>query len=55
MILRDFHTNLDTMDAIKSIASRKYDILLMKMCEDFDRKFLSSLALLPSNSCQRFD
>ncbi|ROW06322.1 hypothetical protein VPNG_07495 [Cytospora leucostoma] len=36
MLLHDFHTNLATMDAIESISSRKYDVLLMKMCEDFD-------------------
>lgn len=38
MILRDFHVNTSGMEQVASIASRQFDILLMKMCEDFDRK-----------------
>lgn len=38
MILRDFHTNTSGLDGVAHIASRQFDILLMKMCEDFDRK-----------------
>ncbi|KAG6362697.1 hypothetical protein INS49_007790 [Diaporthe citri] len=36
MILRDFHTNTSGLDQVSSIASRQFDILLMKMCEDMD-------------------
>jgi hypothetical protein len=38
MILRDFHTNTSGLNQVSHIASRKFDILLMKMCEDMDRK-----------------
>ena len=38
MILRDCTTNTDTLNGLEYIASRKWDILVMKMCEDYDRK-----------------
>lgn len=38
IILRDFHTNTSSLNQVVSIASRQFDILLMKMCEDFVRK-----------------
>lgn len=38
MILRDCNTNTSNMTAIRSISDRKWDVLLMKMCEDYDRK-----------------
>lgn len=38
MILRDFHTNIVGIDLVTPVGSRQYDILLMKMCEDHDRK-----------------
>ena len=38
MILRDCTTNTFNLNGIKHIASRKWDILAMKMCEDYDRK-----------------
>ncbi|KAI1618636.1 origin recognition complex subunit 4 [Exophiala viscosa] len=36
MILRDCTPNTDNLSNIKSIESRKWDILCMKMCEDYD-------------------
>ncbi|KAK5079369.1 hypothetical protein LTR51_001566 [Lithohypha guttulata] len=36
LILRDCNTNTDTLNRIHSIASRKWDVLLLKMCEDYD-------------------
>ncbi|KAH8788197.1 hypothetical protein F5883DRAFT_610642 [Diaporthe sp. PMI_573] len=36
MILRDFHTNTSGLDGVAHIASRQFDILLMKMCKDMD-------------------
>lgn len=50
MILRDFHVNTSGMDQVSSIASRQFDILLMKMCEDFDSKSCP-VAIYP----QRYD
>lgn len=38
MILRDFHTNTSGLDQVVPIASRQFDILLMKMCEDYDSR-----------------
>jgi len=38
MILRDCTPNSTNLYDIEAIASRKWDILAMKMCEDFDRK-----------------
>ena len=38
MILRDCHASTDGMIGVESINSRYWDILLVKMCEDFDRK-----------------
>ncbi|POS81349.1 hypothetical protein DHEL01_v200279 [Diaporthe helianthi] len=40
MILRDFHTNTSGLDGVERIASRQYDILLMKMCEDMDHPWV---------------
>ncbi|KAJ0107204.1 hypothetical protein J7T55_007574 [Diaporthe amygdali] len=40
MILRDFHTNTSRLDDVASIASRQFDILLMKICEDFDQPWV---------------
>lgn len=38
MILRDCHTTTDGIMDIDRIASRFWDILLIKMCENFDSK-----------------
>ncbi|KAK8873409.1 hypothetical protein PGQ11_003923 [Apiospora arundinis] len=40
MILRDCTTNTDSMTAVEEISSRKWDILAMKMCEDYDNPWL---------------
>jgi hypothetical protein len=42
MILRDCTGNTDTLNSIESIASRKWDILCMKMCEDYDCKLFDT-------------
>ena len=50
MILRDCTSNTDTLSSIESMSSRKWDILCMKMCEDYDCKappnYLSCAVLL---------
>lgn len=38
MILRDCTTNTGTLDDLDAISSRKWDVLVMKMCEDHDCK-----------------
>lgn len=38
MILRDCHPNTDRLIGTKEVQSRTWDMLLMKMCEDYDRK-----------------
>ncbi|KAH7418445.1 hypothetical protein BKA64DRAFT_565078 [Cadophora sp. MPI-SDFR-AT-0126] len=38
MILRDCTTNTSTLNAVGKVSRRKWDILLIKCCEDFDRK-----------------
>lgn len=38
MILRDAATSTSGIGDIESIASRKFDILLIKMCEEYDRE-----------------
>ncbi len=47
MILRDCRPNTGTLNAISPISARRWDVLCMKMCEDYDRKF-SSFHALPS-------
>lgn len=38
IILRDCTPNTDTLWRVEAVASRKWDILCMKMCEDYDRE-----------------
>ena len=38
MIIRDAIAMTESLTAVDALASRKWDILLMKMCEDFDRE-----------------
>ncbi|KAK5100789.1 hypothetical protein LTR24_000935 [Lithohypha guttulata] len=40
MILRDCTPNTDTLYGIEYIASRKWDILVMKICEDYDHPWV---------------
>ncbi|KAK5457167.1 hypothetical protein LTS15_004948 [Exophiala xenobiotica] len=40
MILRDCTPNTDNLGSIGSIASRRWDILCMKMCEDYDHPWV---------------
>ncbi|KAI1843391.1 hypothetical protein JX266_010388 [Neoarthrinium moseri] len=40
MILRDCHTNSSNFHRIDQIASRRWDILAMKMCEDYDHPWV---------------
>ncbi|KAH9909288.1 hypothetical protein F4778DRAFT_793299 [Xylariomycetidae sp. FL2044] len=59
MILRDCTTNTDSLTVVESIASRKWDILLMKMCEDYDSPWIvmavkdagSSAEMLAAQTC----
>ena len=45
MVLRDCTTNTFNLDEIERFTSRKWDILAMKMCEDYDRKCVLLIAL----------
>lgn len=49
MILRDFHANTSGLEQVASIASRQFDILLMKMCEDYDSR--SYLIVINPQDC----
>ncbi len=40
IILRDCTPNTDNLIEVESISSRKWDVLCMKMCEDYDCKLL---------------
>ncbi|RYP76347.1 hypothetical protein DL771_001786 [Monosporascus sp. 5C6A] len=40
MILRDCYANTGGMQAVDSISSRYWDILVMKMCEDYDHPWV---------------
>ena len=44
MILRDCTANTDRMIANEEISSRKWDILAMKMSEDYDGKYCHGIA-----------
>jgi len=52
MILRDCTTNTSSLHAVSKVSRRKWDILLIKCCEDFDRKLHSVVHLCMSNSVQ---
>ena len=43
MILRDCTTNTSSLHAVGKVSRRKWDILLIKCCEDFDRKLQSTV------------
>lgn len=53
MILRDCTPNTDTLSEVESIASRKWDILVMKMCEDYDREYIPKFDHYDSTKSQR--
>lgn len=40
MILRDCYSGTDRMFGIPRYGTRFFDVLLMKMCEDYDRMLL---------------
>ncbi|KAK0124536.1 hypothetical protein ONS95_009485 [Cadophora gregata] len=45
MILRDCTTNTSVLNTIGKVARRKWDILLMKCCEDFDHPWVVTTVL----------
>ena len=51
MIMRDCTANTTTLESIDKIAKRKWDILLFKCCEDFDRKQSFRSAVAESDMC----